>query len=300
MGLPPSLTYIDHNGNFRRVAGRTPANEVWQHHFNIVLDELRSRHEEFGTLRGIPLDEGQLSLVEAFDVADLGADGAGVAVAYPLVGVGGPAENAGGDSSPTPGDAESVPIGIKLKRRRVELFDWATSALMRIFTLCIPDEVLEDIEDDREVVSRVRDEMLVVKESGRPVEHEAKIALNPPEVVNYDENNQLCSISPHMREAAIQPRFIVQVVVALRCKLGLGAKDKSVPGNVELVRREAAKLMRTWGVRDTDASIHLRYVERMFFEEGTHDRLPEWRARAATRGKLLTWLFKREQPKYNF
>lgn len=300
MGLPPSLAYIDNDGNLRRVAGRTPAAEVWQHHFNIVLDELMARRGVLGALQGVSLDEEQLALVEALDAADLGSDGVDVAMAYPLINIGAPADGAGGESSPSQADADCVKPGIKLKRRRVELFDWATSALMRVFTFCIPDDVLEDIEDDREVVSRVRDEMLVVQESGRPIEHEAKIALNPPEVVNYDENDQLCSISPHMREASIQPRFIVQVVVALRCKLGLGAKDKSVPGNVELVRREAAKLMRTWGVRDTDASIHLRYVERMFFEEGTHDRLPEWRARAASKGKLLTWLFKREQPKYNF
>lgn len=190
--------------------------------------------------------------------------------------------------------------GVPVRRKKLRLnFDWVTDAFVRWFTCCIPDDIIEDMEDDLEVCQRVHETMLVVQESGHSAEVEAIASLNPPHTLQYDTDNQVITVRAHQRHARVQPKFVVQVVLALRCKLGLGAKDKSIPGNVELVRREAAKIMRAWGVRDHDASVHLRYVERCFFEETTHDRLPDWRIRAAQRGRLYRWLFKDKPPKYD-
>lgn len=85
------------------------------------------------------------------------------------------------------------------------------------------------------------------------------------------------------------PRLVAQVVVALRMKLGMGAMDRSVPGNVAVVRAEAAKMMREWNVRTKDAAAHLLEVERCFFEDDTHYRVSTWRARACQRSRFLRW-----------
>lgn len=168
------------------------------------------------------------------------------------------------------------------------------------FVCCIPEDIVEDMEDDLEVKQRVHEAMLTVDVSGASEQTEALAALNPRPMLVCNLETRTLEVQEHVRPAAYQPKFVVQVVLALRCKLGLGAKDRRVPGNVELVRREAAKIMRSWNVRDADISLHLRYVERCFFEDNTHDRVPEWRMRAAHRGRLYRWLFKDEQPQYDF
>lgn len=178
----------------------------------------------------------------------------------------------------------------RLSRMR-QTWDSLTFRVLK-FCACIPDDVIEDVEEDMEIMERVQEEMLTVHVSDRPPREVAEIELND---LHHD------GVTPeHSRSAAVHTRFVVQVVVALRCKLGLGATDRSEPSNVALVRREAAKLMREWGVRDHDVSIHLAYVERVFFEDNSHEALPEWRARAALRGRLCKWLFERERPKYTY
>jgi len=85
------------------------------------------------------------------------------------------------------------------------------------------------------------------------------------------------------------PRLVAHATVALRMKLGLGAMDRSVAGNVALVRAEAAKLLRGWNLRDMDAAAHLLEIERCFFEDDTHYRVTTWRARACARSKFVKW-----------
>lgn len=86
------------------------------------------------------------------------------------------------------------------------------------------------------------------------------------------------------------PKLVANVTVALRMKLGLGAMDRSVPGNVAVVRAEAAKLLREWNVRKMDAAAHLLLIEKCFFEDDTHYRVTTWRARAAKESRLVRWL----------
>lgn len=83
------------------------------------------------------------------------------------------------------------------------------------------------------------------------------------------------------------PRLVVDVVVALRMKLGMGAMDRSVAGNVAVVRAEAAKMLREWNVRHKDAAAHLLVIERCFFEDDSHYRITTWRARARRRSKFV-------------
>jgi len=92
------------------------------------------------------------------------------------------------------------------------------------------------------------------------------------------------------------PRLVANVTVALRAKLGLGAMDRSVPGNVALVRAEAAKALREWNVRTMDAAAHLHEVERCFFEDDTHYRVSTWRARAAGRSRFMRWFLGVNKP----
>lgn len=85
------------------------------------------------------------------------------------------------------------------------------------------------------------------------------------------------------------PRLVAHVTVALRMKLGLGAMDRSVPGNVAVVRAEAAKALRELNVRTKQAAAHLLEVERCFFEDDTHYRVSTWRARACR----SSWIVRR-------
>lgn len=98
------------------------------------------------------------------------------------------------------------------------------------------------------------------------------------------------------------PRFVGHVVDALRIKLGMGAADPTVPGNRELVRREAAKIMRDWNVRHRDAAAHLLLVERAFFTEGVHERPTTWRVDSIKRSRLLTCLIGERglEPKFDY
>jgi len=92
------------------------------------------------------------------------------------------------------------------------------------------------------------------------------------------------------------PRLVVEVVVALRCKLGVGAQDRRVPGNVSVVRAEAAKMMRDWNVRNKDAAAHLLEIEKCFFEDETHYRVTTWRARVARKSRFLRWFIGTNEP----
>ncbi len=98
------------------------------------------------------------------------------------------------------------------------------------------------------------------------------------------------------------PRFVGHVVDALRIKLGMGATDRTVPGNVSLVRAEAARMMRDWNVRHRDAAAHLLLIERAFFNENVHERPTTWRVDCKKRSKFIGWLLGRtdDSPKFDY
>jgi len=124
----------------------------------------------------------------------------------------------------------------------------------------------------------------------RNVRHEMMTTLHPVEGRSVREQvvadvEQLNAVEVHHI-----PRLVVEVVVALRCKLGMGAQDRSVPGNVSVVRAEAAKMLRDWNVRHKDAAAHLIEIERCFFEDDTHSRVSTWRARLAKESRFFKWV----------
>lgn len=95
------------------------------------------------------------------------------------------------------------------------------------------------------------------------------------------------------------PRFVAASVAALRVKLGLGVMETGGAvgaANLALVRREAAKLMRDWGVRDMDGAAHLLLIERAFFEDDTHYHTTLWRERAAKKSRVARALLPQQGP----
>lgn len=116
--------------------------------------------------------------------------------------------------------------------------------------------------------------------------------------INKTVIETVVAITHHVNERRVckVPRLVAHVTVALRMKLGLGAMDASVKGNVSLVRAQAAKLMRDWGLRDKDASAHLYDVERCFFANDVHYRLTNWRSRAIAKSLIARMMFSKDEP----
>jgi hypothetical protein len=102
------------------------------------------------------------------------------------------------------------------------------------------------------------------------------------------------------RPAEVVPKFAASVVVALRAKLGLGAMDRNVPGNVAVVRGRATRMMRDYGVRNHDIALHLAFVERAFFDDDTHFRVSGWRARMCKKSRFCKWVFSDSEPQMQF
>lgn len=98
----------------------------------------------------------------------------------------------------------------------------------------------------------------------------------------------------------VVPAFISSCVVALRMKLGEGATDRKVPGNVELVKAETARLLREYNVRNADAALHQKFIIKAFFDDDTHYRVTDGRARLASKSRFIKWLLSRdEKPHYD-
>lgn len=130
----------------------------------------------------------------------------------------------------------------------------------------------------------------------RNVRHEMMTTLHPEGTRTVRE--QVVADVERLNEKEVHhvPRLVVEVVVALRCKLGMGAQDRSVPGNVSVVRAEAAKMLRDWNVRHKDAAAHLVEIERCFFEDDTHTRVTTWRARIAKESRFFKWVIGENSP----
>jgi hypothetical protein len=129
----------------------------------------------------------------------------------------------------------------------------------------------------------------------------ANITPDDPLKVVIDEH-QMAISHPVVcsRSIEVVPRFTAEVVVVLRAKLGLGAMDRNVPGNVAVVRARAARIMRDYNVRSKDVALHLHYIERAFFEDETMFTVPTWRERIARKSQFCKWAFKKEGPIMQF
>ncbi len=86
------------------------------------------------------------------------------------------------------------------------------------------------------------------------------------------------------------PRFAVHVAMALRAKLGVGALDRNVPGNVVLVRSRIAAALKDYNVRSRDKAAHMALIENIFFEDDTYTHVTQTRKRLAMRSKFAKWL----------
>lgn len=102
---------------------------------------------------------------------------------------------------------------------------------------------------------------------------------------------------PTGRRVAL-PKLVAYAACAIRAKFGESIKDKSIPGNVELVRSRIAVLMKDLNVRHCDRDAHALLIESCVFEEDVFSRIPQTRQRMAARSWVYRWLLKgREQPK---
>lgn len=171
------------------------------------------------------------------------------------------------------------PAGFQLPAPKASLWDrlgcWWKRSVLR---MCCQGEALELWDQEREFDRAVRHAMVVLepKIEGHPEVLEEEIVVMDVHAINDGEVHRV-------------PKLVASAVVALRMKLGLGAMDSSISGNVSLVRAESAKLLRSWGVRTKDAAAHLRDIERAFFADDTHYRVPNWRARACANSRFVRW-----------
>jgi len=92
-------------------------------------------------------------------------------------------------------------------------------------------------------------------------------------------------------EVRLVPKLVARAAVGLRMRLGKGAMNSSVPGNVSLVRDQIPKFLREHeefkDLRDIDKAAHLASIERAFFGDDTHYQVPEWRAKAVAKSSFL-------------
>jgi hypothetical protein len=93
------------------------------------------------------------------------------------------------------------------------------------------------------------------------------------------------------------PRFVAQVVVALRMKLGQGTFKRTAENEV-LVRREIARLLRDQNVRFMDSAAMLERIELAYFGDRTHGRSGRWKQIAASKSVLLRMVL-RDAPSYS-
>lgn len=201
-----------------------------------------------------------------------------------------------------------APPAISIKVARTTLYtSWEERmngwkrAVLRCF--CLGDAVDDWVSDDV-LRQGVRDEMLlscaVTSSGGSDEDQPTESGDTVPEL-----GRALCEAHntlPHQggtHEVELVPRIVACAVVALRMKLGLGAMRRDGPegpGNVAIVRREAPKMLRDWGMRDMDAAAHLYSIERAFFEDDAHYRVQNWRARACSKSRFVRWVIGGSEP----
>jgi len=145
-----------------------------------------------------------------------------------------------------------------------------------VLQCCLAQESVDSWDREIQMDKAVRREMIVIDQIGDDTTIEEH-------VVSYvhDANAEMVH---HV------PKLVANVVVALCAKLGLQAMDRAMPGNVVLVRAEAARMMRDWNVRTKDAAAHLHLVEKYFFGDNTHYHISSWRARHSRKSRFVRWV----------
>lgn len=115
-----------------------------------------------------------------------------------------------------------------------------------------------------------------------------------------EEIEQIVADSLQSETVEAMPKLVASVVVGLRMKLGVGAMDRSVPGNVDVVRREIPRMLRSYNVRNKLAAAHLRLIEEAFFAEDSDRLVVDARARACRKSRFVRWLLGTQPVGYNW
>lgn len=184
------------------------------------------------------------------------------------------------------------PAAVRVQRARLGTgwSRWVDRVKRSVLTCFGCHDVVDEWVQDDALRQAIRDEMLLSGAArpldagdSPPLEHGAALAIEVGMSNASEGGGSVCHV----------PRLVAAAVVALRVKLGVGAMRRDGPegpGNVAVVRREAAKMMRDWNVRHMDAAAHLHLIERAFFEDDTHFRVSTWRARACRESKFVRWV----------
>ncbi len=178
----------------------------------------------------------------------------------------------------------NAPI-LRVPVRVSRLVSWGDRFVNWWVRKCVPS-VVDDMIDAELIESEISQEMV------RPRAGNA-FAVVEECGLNADQEPQ---------EVCVVPRLVAEAVVALRMKLGRGVMVRDGPtgaANLAVVRAEAAKLLRDWNVRNRDAAAHLYNIEKAFFEDDTHYRVPDWRAAAAKKSRFLRWFMGANDLRYS-
>lgn len=143
------------------------------------------------------------------------------------------------------------------------------------------------------------DEMVEL-ERRREAENRREMLISRPEGVVKYTRPDLTRVAAAADEGSTErgvvhrPRIVVEATVHLRLILGTGAMNRDTPGNVALVRSEAAKYMRERpNMRKMDAAAHLDLIEECFFDDLTHYNTTRWRKRLEQESFLTRLLYSR-------
>jgi len=143
------------------------------------------------------------------------------------------------------------------------------------------------------------DEYVELEDRRRREYRREMLESRPDGFVKYDRPDLVHDPRPddedtRVRTVTHRSSLVVEAVIMLRLTLGTGAMDRTVPGNVALVRAEAAKYLRERpNMRKKDAAAHLDLVEECFFDDLTHYNTTRWRRRLEQESFLTRLLYSR-------
>lgn len=166
-------------------------------------------------------------------------------------------------------------------------------ALFSALWCCGLESDVRDVRANDEVRQRVSAEMTT--SLGLHTYMSGKDMVRRDALQQVIDSHDMSSDSCGTHRLVVVPAFISSCVVALRMKLGEGATDRRVPGNVELVKAETARLLREYNVRNADAALHQKFIIKAFFDDDTHYRVTDARARLASKSRLVRWLLSQDE-----
>lgn len=173
--------------------------------------------------------------------------------------------------------------------------EWIGIAIQRNgccqFFCCCTTESYDDLIVMRRRDVAVRKELLMQpRYLGRA--DIVEVALDHTEAVGYhmriDDDPNRVRVD---NNAQFVPRFVASVTNAVRSKIG--QRPIGTPGNVELVEREALRIMRDYRVKQTDVVGHLPYIIRCYFNEDVQFKLPTHEARMS---RFERWFYRDTRP----